>query len=111
MGFEWDTNEMSVLIAAKLGGPLRGTTARIIINSIHVKGDVCFHDLSFDYMHSNHSLKDQSVVQYIRVFFPICQYQLPSKSYEFITRPFQCFLSRLTLDLQTEKLNHILGGF
>lgn len=71
MGFEWDTNEMSVLIAAKLGGPLRGTTARIIINSIHVKGDVCFHDLSFDYMHSSHSLKDQSVVQYIHAFFPV----------------------------------------
>jgi hypothetical protein len=32
---------MSVLIAAKLAGPLRGTVARIIINSIHVKGDVC----------------------------------------------------------------------
>lgn len=59
MGFEWDTNEMSVLIAAKLGGPLRGTTARIIINSIHVKGDVCVHDLSFDYMHSNQIFKDQ----------------------------------------------------
>lgn len=41
MGFEWDTNEMSVLIAAQLGGPLRGNTARIVINSIHVKGDVC----------------------------------------------------------------------
>ncbi|KAG0567966.1 hypothetical protein KC19_7G175800 [Ceratodon purpureus] len=40
MGFEWDTNEMSVLIAAKLGGPLRGKTARIIVNSIHVKGDL-----------------------------------------------------------------------
>lgn len=40
-GFEWDTNEMSVLIAAKLAGPLQGTVARIIINSIHVKGDVC----------------------------------------------------------------------
>jgi len=59
MGFEWDTNEMSVLIAAKLGGPLRGTTARIIINSIHVKGDVCVHDLSYDYTHSNQLLKDQ----------------------------------------------------
>ena len=46
MGFEWNTNEMSVLIAAQLAGPLRGNTARIAINSIHVKGDVCVHDLS-----------------------------------------------------------------
>lgn len=53
MGFEWDTNEMSVLIAAKLGGPLRGKTARIIVNSIHVKGDVCVYDLSCDFMHAN----------------------------------------------------------
>jgi hypothetical protein len=49
MGFEWDTNEMSVLIAAKLGGPLRGKTARIIVNSIHVKGDVCVLNLSCDF--------------------------------------------------------------
>jgi hypothetical protein len=41
MGFEWDTNEMSVLLAAKLAGPLRGTSARVVINSIHIKGDVC----------------------------------------------------------------------
>lgn len=40
MGFLWDTNEMSVLLAAKLGGPLRGKMARIVINSVHVKGDV-----------------------------------------------------------------------
>ncbi|BBN09410.1 hypothetical protein MPTK1_4g19570 [Marchantia polymorpha subsp. ruderalis] len=40
MGFDWDTNEMSVLLAAKLGGPLRGKMARIIINSLHVKGDL-----------------------------------------------------------------------
>lgn len=40
MGFEWDTTEMSVLISAKLGGPLRGKTARIVVNSIHVKGDL-----------------------------------------------------------------------
>ncbi|CAK9876092.1 unnamed protein product [Sphagnum jensenii] len=40
MGFEWDTNEMSVLLAAKLAGPLRGTSARVVINSIHIKGDL-----------------------------------------------------------------------
>ncbi|CAM6090440.1 unnamed protein product [Calypogeia fissa] len=40
MGFQWDTNEMSVLLAAKLGGPLRGKMARIVINSVHVKGDL-----------------------------------------------------------------------
>eukprot|EP01018_Ginkgo_biloba_P027009 Gb_21359 [translate_table: standard] len=41
MGFEWDTNEMSVLLAAKLAKPLRGM-ARIVISSIHLKGDLCF---------------------------------------------------------------------
>ncbi|GLJ11106.1 hypothetical protein SUGI_0143120 [Cryptomeria japonica] len=41
MGFEWDTNEMSVLLAAKLAKPLRGM-ARIVINSIHLKGDLRF---------------------------------------------------------------------
>ncbi|CAK9192592.1 unnamed protein product [Sphagnum troendelagicum] len=40
MGCEWDTNEMSVLLAAKLAGPLRGMAARIVINSLHIKGDL-----------------------------------------------------------------------
>lgn len=39
MGFGWDTNEMSVMFSAKLGKPLAGT-ARIVINSVHIKGDV-----------------------------------------------------------------------
>lgn len=41
MSFDWVTNEMSILLAAKLGGPLRGKVARIIINSLKIKGDVC----------------------------------------------------------------------
>ncbi|CAK9869456.1 unnamed protein product [Sphagnum jensenii] len=40
MGFEWDTKDMSLLLAAKLGGPLRGKVARIDINSLHIKGDL-----------------------------------------------------------------------
>lgn len=40
MGFEWDTTEMTILISAKLGGPLRGKTASILVNSIHIKGDL-----------------------------------------------------------------------
>lgn len=39
LGFDWDTNEMSVMLMAKLAKPLIGT-ARIVINSIHIKGDV-----------------------------------------------------------------------
>ncbi|XP_020592907.1 synaptotagmin-5 [Phalaenopsis equestris] len=39
LDFEWDTNEMSVLLLAKLAKPLMGT-ARIVINSIYIKGDV-----------------------------------------------------------------------
>ena len=37
LGFDWDTNEMSILLLAK---PLIGT-AWIVINSLHIKGDVC----------------------------------------------------------------------
>jgi hypothetical protein len=40
MGFEWDTKDMSLLLTAKLGGPLRGKVARIDINSLHIKGDL-----------------------------------------------------------------------
>ncbi|KAK7251614.1 hypothetical protein RIF29_34960 [Crotalaria pallida] len=39
MGFDWDTCEMSILMLAKLGKPLVGT-ARIVINSLHIKGDL-----------------------------------------------------------------------
>lgn len=40
LGFDWDTHEMSILLLAKLAKPLMGT-ARIVINSLHIKGDVC----------------------------------------------------------------------
>lgn len=46
LGFDWDTNEMSVMFLAKLAKPLIGA-ARIVINSIHIKGDVCGHFLPF----------------------------------------------------------------
>lgn len=52
MGFEWDTTEMTILISAKLGGPLRGKTASILVNSIHIKGDVRVHALSLDCVHA-----------------------------------------------------------
>ncbi|OAY67133.1 Synaptotagmin-5 [Ananas comosus] len=39
LGFDWDTNEMSVMFLAKLAKPLIGA-ARIVINSIHIKGDL-----------------------------------------------------------------------
>ncbi|XP_004512919.1 uncharacterized protein [Cicer arietinum] len=41
LGFDWDTNEMSILMLAKLAKPLMGT-ARIVINSLHIKGDLIF---------------------------------------------------------------------
>ncbi|GAU22711.1 hypothetical protein TSUD_138350 [Trifolium subterraneum] len=41
LGLDWDTNEMSILILAKLSKPLMGT-ARIVINSLHIKGDLIF---------------------------------------------------------------------
>lgn len=37
MGFDWDTSEMSILMVAKLSVG----AARIVINSLHIKGDVC----------------------------------------------------------------------
>jgi hypothetical protein len=40
LGFDWDSKEMSVMFMAKLAKPLMGT-ARVVINSIHIKGDVC----------------------------------------------------------------------
>ncbi|WOL02840.1 hypothetical protein Cni_G11559 [Canna indica] len=39
LGFDWDSNDMSILLLAKLAKPLIGT-ARIVINSIHIKGDL-----------------------------------------------------------------------
>ncbi|KAJ4827217.1 hypothetical protein Tsubulata_040205, partial [Turnera subulata] len=39
LGFDWDTSDMSILLLAKLAKPLMGT-ARIVINSLHVKGEV-----------------------------------------------------------------------
>ncbi|XP_028786874.1 extended synaptotagmin-1-like [Neltuma alba] len=41
MGLDWDTNEMSILMLVKLAKPLMGTT-RIVINSLHIKGDLLF---------------------------------------------------------------------
>lgn len=40
LGFDWDTNDISILLLAKLARPLLGT-AKIVINSLHIKGDVC----------------------------------------------------------------------
>ncbi|XP_019443304.1 PREDICTED: synaptotagmin-5-like isoform X4 [Lupinus angustifolius] len=39
VGFDWDTNEMSILLLAKLAKPLIGT-ARIVVNNLHIKGDL-----------------------------------------------------------------------
>ncbi|CAL5186561.1 unnamed protein product [Lathyrus oleraceus] len=39
LGLDWDTNEMSILMLAKLAKPLMGT-ARIVISALHIKGDL-----------------------------------------------------------------------
>ena len=39
LGFDWDTTDLSIMLLAKLARPLLGT-ARIVINSLHIKGDV-----------------------------------------------------------------------
>ncbi|RZC58060.1 hypothetical protein C5167_005365 [Papaver somniferum] len=39
MGLEWDSNSVNIMLLAKLSKPLSGT-ARIVINSIHLKGDL-----------------------------------------------------------------------
>lgn len=37
--FDWDSDDVNILLSAKLAMPLMGT-ARIVVNSIHVKGNV-----------------------------------------------------------------------
>ncbi len=37
---------MNVLLTARLAGPLHDMVARIMINSLHIKGDVCHHSYS-----------------------------------------------------------------
>ncbi|KAK3020602.1 hypothetical protein RJ639_046688 [Escallonia herrerae] len=39
LGFDWDSTDISIMLQAKLAKPLLGT-ARIVINSIHIKGDL-----------------------------------------------------------------------
>ncbi|KAI8528683.1 hypothetical protein RHMOL_Rhmol12G0166600 [Rhododendron molle] len=39
MGFDWDSTDVNILLFAKLAKPLMGT-ARIVINSIHIKGEL-----------------------------------------------------------------------
>ncbi|KAE8124923.1 hypothetical protein FH972_019762 [Carpinus fangiana] len=39
LGFDWETTDMSILLLAKLAKPFMGT-ARIVINSLHIKGDL-----------------------------------------------------------------------
>ncbi|GFP81834.1 synaptotagmin-5 [Phtheirospermum japonicum] len=39
LGFDWDTDEVYIMLFAKLAMPLMGT-ARIVVNSIHIKGDL-----------------------------------------------------------------------
>lgn len=68
LGFDWDTNEMSVMFLAKLAKPLIGA-ARIVINSIHIKGDVCAHFVPFlcyFYFFINYL-----IVTFVCVFLPV----------------------------------------
>ncbi|PSR84718.1 Synaptotagmin like [Actinidia chinensis var. chinensis] len=39
LGFDWDSTDMNIMLFAKLAKPLMGT-ARIVINSIHIKGEL-----------------------------------------------------------------------
>ncbi|GAB2225393.1 hypothetical protein Droror1_Dr00006185 [Drosera rotundifolia] len=39
LGFDWNTNDMSIMLHAKLAKPLYGT-ARIVINSLHIMGNL-----------------------------------------------------------------------
>ncbi|XP_024992068.1 extended synaptotagmin-1 [Cynara cardunculus var. scolymus] len=38
MGFDWDTTDISIMLLAKLAKPMG--TARIVINNLHIKGDL-----------------------------------------------------------------------
>ena len=55
MGFDWDTTDISIMLLAKLAKPMG--TARIVINNLHIRGDVSKTDfpillylLLFDYI-------------------------------------------------------------
>ncbi|XP_051114679.1 synaptotagmin-5-like [Andrographis paniculata] len=39
LSFDWDTDDLNIMLFAKLASPLMGT-ARIVINSVHVKGEL-----------------------------------------------------------------------
>ncbi|GKV39430.1 hypothetical protein SLEP1_g47195 [Rubroshorea leprosula] len=39
LGFDWDTNDINIMLLAKVAKPLIGT-ARIVVNSLHIKGDL-----------------------------------------------------------------------
>lgn len=39
LGFDWDATDVNILLFAKLAKPLKGT-ARIVINSLHIKGEL-----------------------------------------------------------------------
>ncbi|XP_059644013.1 uncharacterized protein LOC132285804 [Cornus florida] len=39
LGFDWDSTDMSIMLLAKVAKPFTGT-ARIVVNSIHMKGDL-----------------------------------------------------------------------
>lgn len=39
LDFDWDTNDISIMLLAKVAKPLIGT-AKIVVNSLHIKGDL-----------------------------------------------------------------------
>ncbi|KAE8709674.1 heavy metal-associated isoprenylated plant protein 26-like [Hibiscus syriacus] len=39
LGFDWDTSDLSIMLLAKVAKPFFGT-AKIVINSLHIKGDL-----------------------------------------------------------------------
>lgn len=61
LGFDWDTNDMSILLLAKLATPFIGT-ARIVINSLHIKGDVCKVFYLYFFHTSRHAFTVQELV-------------------------------------------------
>ncbi|KAK9071840.1 hypothetical protein SSX86_008270 [Deinandra increscens subsp. villosa] len=40
IGFDWDTTDISIMLLAKLAKPMG--TARIVVNNVHIKGDLLF---------------------------------------------------------------------
>lgn len=105
LGFDWDTTDMSILLLAKLAKPFMGT-ARIVINSLHIKGDVCKVAFFFICSLSSFSVFWLLFIHWI-AFYSLswCQFWMGG---EFCIHLCQFLKWELELPLEVVEANHYL---